>query len=485
MRESTPKHIDVLLIHPPYHRRAGSGTMPPIGLAYVASALEALGLSVIIVDCALEVNSQTRLALESLRVFLQQTLNDIEPTLFVGIGPCTTPAIRSLLVVSETVRLRYPDAPLIFGGPFASLPEQIPVFFDLLKATAVVCGEAEPILPELISAVRAGLLGKPIRGVAWSPEDRPSYAVVSNLDKLSFPARHLLENGRYRPSLRRDVFNGPVTPIFLTRGCPYSCKFCASPLLRGQKRVGRRSLNSLTSEMLDCLHIYAVSGFIFYDDCLFVRSAHLNKRVVEFCNALVSLGKQIRWEMEMRCDALASLTNDSMNALWSAGCRQINLGIEKASDQMLQRIGKNVSASEIREACSRAKTTCPEIRLAGTFILGGPNETVDDIRQIVNFAELLPLDYAHFYPLELYPGTEYFAAKYQGQPATAWVNEVLADENNLWCEILFESPSLSKDLLIHLTQQAYTRFYGRREWLDRHFAQGSARACPIGVTDYR
>jgi hypothetical protein len=51
--------VDVLLIHPPYHRRAGSGVIPPIGLAYVAAALEAHGLSVSILDCALDSGSQS------------------------------------------------------------------------------------------------------------------------------------------------------------------------------------------------------------------------------------------------------------------------------------------------------------------------------------------------------------------------------------------------------------------------------------------
>ena len=47
------KEVDVLLIHPPFHRRKGSSLAPPMGLAYVASSLREKGYTVYLIDSSL------------------------------------------------------------------------------------------------------------------------------------------------------------------------------------------------------------------------------------------------------------------------------------------------------------------------------------------------------------------------------------------------------------------------------------------------
>ncbi len=473
--------IDVLLIHPPYHRRAGSGIIPPLGLAYIAAALEAQDYTVAIIDCALDCGSQSPTGLRAFRQYLDRKLPQYVPRFGVGIGPTTTPALKGTQVLSQALQHHYPNLPRIYGGPFASMPNQTPIFFDRLGATALIRGEGEDAFPALITALRQNQWGKAIPGVAWRKADRPATALVADINQLVFPARHLLENHRYRPSLRRNIFEGPMTPIYWSRGCPYQCNFCVSPMLRG-RRITRRSNANLFAEMNHCREVFGISGFIFYDDCLFLKSKTLNADVQRFCQGLLAQVGRVIWEMELRCDAVSALTPASIQALAQAGCRQINMGIEKASNAQLQALNKHLKVSEVVQACRNVQIAAPELRLAGTFILGGPGETEADVRSTVTFAQDLGLDFAHFYPLEIYPGTPFFDEVFAGADPTAWADAMLADPDNYWGEILYETAALPGWRLLALVHDAYRQFYDRATWRDRFAATTSAPVRHAGQT---
>lgn len=458
---------DVLLIHPSYHRRAGSGIIPPLGLAYIAASLETQGFSVAILDCALDCGSQSPSGLKAFQQYLDRKLSQIAPRYCVGVGPTTTPALKSIDVLAQSLQRHYPQLPIIYGGPFASMPSQAPIFFNRLGATALIRGEGEQAFPALVNALQQGKRGESLPGVAWDATEQPAAALVAEINQLPFPARHLLENQRYRPSLRRNIFDGPMTPIYWSRGCPYQCNFCVSPMLRG-RRISRRSLANLFAEMRQCVEQFDIRGFIFYDDCLFLKSERLNQEVQAFCQELTAQVGPIQWEMELRCDAIATLSPKSVEALYGAGCRQINMGIEKASDRQLKTLEKHLVIEDVVAACSQVKAVVPAMRLAGTFILGGPDETEAEIETLVGFAQSLELDFAHFYPLSVYPGTPFFDTLFGDDASpTAWADRLLADEGNYWGEILYETDALPAWRLLELVHWAYNTFYQRRQWLER------------------
>lgn len=464
-----PKPTDVLLIHPPYHARAGSGVIPPIGLAYVASALESKGISVSLLDCALDCRSQSPIGLDRFRRYVADRLERMPPSLCIGVGPTTTPALKSLYALAQIVKQRCLSVPIVYGGPFASIQGQESIFFDILEATALVRGEGEIVFPRLVDALRRGDQGKPIAGVVWDASQDTEIALVEDLDSLQFPARHLLENQRYRPSVRRDALDGPCTAIHLSRGCPYRCNFCLAPILR-RGQVSRRTEDSVFAEMRDCMARFGIDGFIFYDDCPFMKSRDLNRQVQQFCAGLRDNVGAARWQIELRCDVVANLNPETLRALLSAGCVQINMGIEKATTSGLKGLNKHITRNEIVTACRHMRATVPEIRVAGTFILGGWGESENDVEVVIEFAKSLELDFAHFCPLEVYPGTSLFSETRNGGGATGWAYNVLEDSNNYWGEMLYETERLSGRRLLELTRRAYQEFYDRPEWLTRFTA---------------
>jgi hypothetical protein len=179
--------------------------------------------------------------------------------------------------------------------------------------------------------------------------------------------------------------------------------------------------------------------------------------VLGFVEAINNANWKGTFQLELRCDAVASLSDEAFSALVEAGCRQINMGIEKAHVAQLQQLRKRLSPEVAREACERIAST--KMRAAGTFIAGGPNETKDDIEATIDFAISLPLDFAHFNPMAIYPGTALFHQVYGASASGSWLDLCLNREIAPQGDILWSSSQMSLDYIMGCIKAAYTRFY--------------------------
>src|SRR5688500_15660401 len=222
-------------------------------------------------------------------------------------------------------------------------------------------------------------------GTLASPE--PAAHREMDLDVLPLPARELLGHD-YRASVRRKTSSGRVTSAFLSRGCPYSCSFCAAPLSSG-RRVRRFSPDRITKELGHCAQL-RFNSIIFYDDCLFVASKDLDVRVAAFVEAITKSSWTGDYQLELRCDAVMKLSEESLSGLKSSGCRQINMGIEKGQASQLNLLRKRLAPDVAADACQ--KVSSAGIRAAGTFIIGGAGEKLEDLTTTVDFAVSLDLD---------------------------------------------------------------------------------------------
>ena len=450
---------DILLIHPPYHRRAGSGLVPPVGLAYLCSSLANAGYTYEVIDCALYFSSLDDVSLDKLGDWLQAILSEHSPRLAIGIGPCTTSAIRSILIISEICRRSHPDVPLLFGGPLTLIPQQEWLFFDRLKAFAVVRGDGEYVLPQLLASLHSGSISTPIRGVQTLDHRQALPRFEEDIDGLLFPDWRRFSLEAYRPSLRRDLFTYPFVPVIGSRGCPNACSFCVSGQL---VKFRRRSFNSIASEVGKLQQLYGVRAVIFFDDCLFYDAGKVNHELLDFATQIDEAAPGVMWQIEMRPDVFSNLSPCIANYIFERGCRQINLGIESVSQVRQSLFHKRFPVNEFRSACDRIVGSCPRLRLAGTFIVGGPHETQQTIEECVDFSTQLGLLFAHFNPLALYPGTPLYESV-NGTNAHDWFDRVLQHEH-LHGEVLYETESFPATRLLHSIGLAYARFYDREEW---------------------
>ena len=89
-----------------------------------------------------------------------------------------------------------------------------------------------------------------------------------------------------------------------------------------------------------------------------------------------------------------------------AGCFLIYYGIESGSQRILNFIKKGIKIEQIKRAIRWTRET--GIKTLGSFIIGFPNETKEEIKKTIEFPKKLKLDYVQFSIATPYPGTELY-----------------------------------------------------------------------------
>jgi anaerobic magnesium-protoporphyrin IX monomethyl ester cyclase len=443
--------VDVLLINPPYPRRVGGGVIPPINLCYLAAALRSSGANPEILDLSTEI-PQYRLS-QDIDDVLTKHISRYNNLRLVGVGPLVTATLESTHAVVATAR-KLTAAKIVVGGPLCSVPGIRQVAFDYLNCDVYVAGDGEIPIRAIWQDVASSRDIVESPGIGLPACNEPTPYREPDLDALPLPARDLLVLANYIPSARRRINDKPVMASFLSRGCPYACTFCAAPLSSG--RVVRRfSPGRVRAEVEDCARL-GYENLIFYDDCLFVKGRDLDSKVLAFARAIQSADWTGGFQLELRCDAVVAMSDTALAALASVGCEQVSMGIEKGDAALLAAMRKRISDGVARQACERLSKY--SIRSVGTFILGGPGETVADLESTIAFATSLPLDFAHFNPLAIHPGTALFNTIYGTDD---WLDLCLDHKTAPFGEILWRSDELPLQLIVARVREAYHGFYTR------------------------
>ena len=368
-----------LLINPFYP--IDENPSPPLGLAYLAAALERAGVEVRILD--LVVRPYTPELLEAL-------LSDFRPDA-AGVTAVTMTVDHALGVLADLKAIA-PDLPTVIGGPHVSF--QAEETLRLAPAVDyVVVGEGEETVVELARAIEAGADFESIPGLAYrrnngihQTDPRPPGIDV---DTLAPPARHLLPLGRYRAL-------GMAISMTTSRGCPFQCIFCV-----GRRMVGAKVRYRDPISVVDEMAVLAGYGFhqINIADDLFTA----NKRhCLEVCDEILRRGLRVKWTSFARVDTVSP---EVLVAMKRAGCGAVSFGVETGDPEIMKTIRKGITLGQVIEAvemCNRAG-----IIPHASFILGLPGETPDTLARTIAFGEKLKkLGVSHgFHLLAPFPGT--------------------------------------------------------------------------------
>ncbi|MCG6909539.1 MAG: B12-binding domain-containing radical SAM protein [Deltaproteobacteria bacterium] len=336
---------------------------PPLGLAFLAGALEAAGVDVEILDLVVFPYAKKR---------LQSILKRFDPQ-FVGFTAVTM-NIENALSVLRDVKSLSPDIMTVMGGPHVTFCAE-----ETMRAVPeidfVVLGEGEETVVELVASPRRPESWSHIRGLVYRDGDGISSSgprpFIQNIDTLPDPARHLVPLGRYR------ALGLPVS-MTTSRGCPFKCIFCV-----GRKMVGGRVRYRNPLKVVDELAYLDRLDFsqINIADDLFTAAP---RHCLSVCDEIIARGMDVRWTSFARVDTVSPEVLQRMKA---AGCTAVSFGVETGNPEMLKRIKKGITLDQVVAAVEMC--TDAGITPHASFILGLPGETRETIAETVAFGEKL------------------------------------------------------------------------------------------------
>jgi len=357
-----------------------AGAYPPLGLLYIAAYLEKYSShSVHILDATLN-----RMTHDQVGKYVEIQKPDI-----VGVYS-TTDYFFDVITCLSKIKSVLPRTITVVGGPHTYLYPRETVSFHVVDY--VVCGEGEAPFLKLVDALSGGASGEQIPGVLSKeninqPVERQRN---SDIETLPFPARHLTDYWKYSSIL---AYSFPIATMVTSRGCPYHCYFCSN-IESGQK-PRMRSPKNVVDEIELCTKM-GIFDFMFFDE-LFTFS---KERVLGICDEIQRRRLKIRWQIRSRADVL---DKEMVQALSKAGCRLIQFGIESGSSHIQKVLNKRLDLDRVRECIKMVKDA--GMLTYGDFMLGSPEETVEEMYKTILFAKSLDLNYAVFSITQILSGT--------------------------------------------------------------------------------
>ena len=370
----------ILLVQPPYslkeryHNEVGEdigGHLPPLGLCYMAAYLEKHNHKVQLMDCPAH-KQQLPDVLKQIEIF--------QPDI-VGLAAVTI-LIDRAVEITQAIKKEYPHVTVVIGGPH---PTEMPQ--ETLEQTGcdiVVKGEAEYAFLDIVNDTEKFKKEKIVQG-----------QMVKNLDDIPMPARHLLDMSKYNALPNSYKVSENVIQVMTTRGCPYTCTFCAD----ANGKFRRRSVENVIKEIKHVQEVYGTKEIAFWDDVF-----TLNRNwVMSFMKALEDEKIKLAWSCYARVD---TIDQEMLDYMAKMGCWNMFFGLESGNQELLDNIKKRTTLDMIRKGVAMCKASGIEVR--GSFILGLPGETPEMGQKTIDFAIELDPDYAQFSIATPFPGTELY-----------------------------------------------------------------------------
>jgi anaerobic magnesium-protoporphyrin IX monomethyl ester cyclase len=390
-----PKSLSILLILP-------YGQMHvywlPLALGYLKSNIPDHH-RVTILDCSLE-----NIPADSPE--FKQRFDDVKPDI-VGVSSAYQTIIEGVAIL-QVVKNFNPKVITVFGGSHPTIsPDELMVhdFIDY-----IFCGEAERSFPAFLETLEgvgdltgvAGLVYRLEGELVKNPLD-----MVSDLDQICIPDYHAINLPRYlEEGYSYGGFFGRTAPIWVTRGCPYKCRFCSAPSING-KTVRCHSIPYLIDWVDHLYYEFNIRDFCLVDD-MFTYDIEYAKT---FCRAFIDLNEKNHYPEKIHFSTpngirMERVDQELLILMKQAGWTSLTVAPESGSTKVLKRMKKGLKPEIVPNAVEMVKKAGLDVR--GFFMIGYPGENAEDLQLTVDLMRRCRLDFINigrFIPL---PGTPVF-----------------------------------------------------------------------------
>lgn len=361
--------MKILLLNPPVNIDDPSDyflVKPPYGLAMISSVLKEEGWDVTLWDA--QAFHKTRKEILS---FIGESQPDI-----IGMGSFTF-QLGVVISLADDIKRMLPGARIILGGPHVTAEPEMTLQCHQ-SIDMVVIGEGELVMLELLQKLARSEPLDGINGLAFRKGDRiivnKKHQMAQDLDRLPMADWDSLPVGLYWDALSTKK---AYAILFGSRGCPYSCTFCAAHVTNGRK-IRKRSPGNIIAELKHLYEKYGIDEFTFNDSTFtFDR-----EWVIEICREIINLGAPVKWRCTARAD---TLDEDLLRWMKKSGCIKLLMGIESADPEVLRLMRKGETIDQIINGLKLIRDS--GISVDASFILGMPGDTRESIRKSISLAK--------------------------------------------------------------------------------------------------
>ena len=404
----------VLLISPPRKywpfMSEYDNFMLPLWMPCLAPVAEKLGWAVRCIDCMAE-----KIGWKSLEELIVREKPDV-----IALSESHALYIHEHFKFIRMIKRCLPDCKIIAGGGHYSN-----LALDTLRrhdVDIIGVGEGEDTFREILQHFEAPekLPLEKIKGIAYRKDGVPTFTpprpLIHDLNQLPEPGWKFMSMEKYGAS--RFLFSPGGMCFFHSRGCIASCNFCVWWTTDAQRKIlpdlsteftpkwRTKSPERTVDEIEEFVKKYDKRFFVFVDATWNV----LPKWTARFCELVKERKLDIYWMAFMRTDYL--LRDEKLGLLEKmveAGLSHVLIGIEHPSEKIFADYEKhNQDSDQVLKLVRIFQKKYPKVFVQGTFIVGGENESQDTLKELLNYAKLLRLDYAAVHTLTPFPGTKYY-----------------------------------------------------------------------------
>jgi len=329
----------------------------PLELGYCRALLERAGHEVLMLDGHLMGQSYAELATEVRMFGPAMTVIATAPSYLFW--RCAPPELRVPRKMLDA--LAGHGGQTVAVGPHGSATPGATL--RKLGVDVVVMGECE----EVVAALAAGGVAGTVPGTAVLADGTlrqagtPQAGRFIDLPPLVWPDEWVRRHHHHHHRFDRPA-TGPGTEVEASRGCPYSCSFCAKIDFRDKYR--RRDLMPLLAE-IDGLIAQGVE-YVYFIDEIFLPQRPLLEALV---------GRRIEFGIQTRIDLWKP---DMLALLGAAGCVSIEAGVESLTEDGRAALDKRckLTTDELADLLIVARRHVP-------FVQANLLETVGDDAALV------------------------------------------------------------------------------------------------------
>jgi anaerobic magnesium-protoporphyrin IX monomethyl ester cyclase len=365
----------------------------PLALGYLKSNADPELFDIRIIDCVL-------LGLDARSEKLKAIIQDFSPDI-VGVSSWS-PMFNEALSILKLAKFINPDIVTVIGGAHASsYPQKVMAHLEI---DFLMRGEAELSFPALLAHVQQGsssfddVNGLVYRNANGELLENP-LEYLEDLDLIKYPDYLAIQLEAY--IAHGYKWNSPENrnaPIWVTRGCPYRCTFCAAPELNGRP-IRTHSVEYMVDWIQHLYDEYGILWFNIIDDNFTFNWRYATR----FCETFIDLGLEGVGFGTPNGIRLQKGSPELWQLMKKAGWRSLNVAPESGSQRVLDIMKKDLDLRIVPEIVKDIRAA--GLKVQAYFIIGYPGEEIEDLLETEKFIHTCRFNFVFLNNFQPLPGT--------------------------------------------------------------------------------